>query len=151
MLCTRVSLVPPLRPQPIMNLPAMEERGGLFLQVTQLKQLKSKQLQKLEYKEGVEGLVQGGPGGRVMLGQHELQQELAQGDFGEQVLDMPVMHDDHDHHHDRHRHHRHHRAQVMAWRGLQALSGGTLADMFPPMDRGMGMGMGGGQVQVQIK
>ena len=28
MLCTRVSLVPPLRPQPIMNLPAMEERGG---------------------------------------------------------------------------------------------------------------------------
>lgn len=52
-----------------------------------------------------------------MLGQHELQQELAQADFGE---------------------------QMMAWRGLQALSGGTLADMFPPMDRGMpGMGMGG--------
>jgi hypothetical protein len=44
-----------------MNL-GMEDRSGLFLQ--------------------------GGPGGRVMLGQHEaaLQQELAQADFGEQVL-----------------------------------------------------------------
>ena len=37
---------------------------------------------------------------------------------------------------------------MMAWRGLQALSGGTLADMFPPMDRGMGMGMGGPGGQV---
>jgi len=82
----------PAATPPIMNLGMDQERGGLFLQ--------------------------GGPGGRVMqLGQHELQQELAQADFGE---------------------------QMMAWRGLQALSGGTLADMFPPMDRGMpGMGMGG--------
>ena len=80
-----------------MNLGMDQERGGLFLQ--------------------------GGPGGRVMLGQHDLQQELAQADFGE---------------------------QMMAWRGLQALSGGTLADMFPPMDRGMpGMGMGGPGGQVQ--
>ena len=100
----------------------------------------------------MEAAVQGGPGGRVMLGQHELQQELAQGDFGEQVL---AIHHHHHHHHHRHHHHHHHnhnhrhhhRHQVMAWRGLQALSGGTLADMFPPMDRGMGMGMGGGQVR----
>eukprot|EP00092_Neocalanus_flemingeri_P005088 GFUD01005471.1.p1 GENE.GFUD01005471.1~~GFUD01005471.1.p1 ORF type:complete len:776 (+),score=261.45 GFUD01005471.1:80-2407(+) len=28
--------------------------------------------------------------------------------------------------------------QAMAWRGLQALQGGTLADMFPSMDRQMG-------------
>ena len=81
----------PAATPPIMNLGGvgLEERGGLFLQ-------------------------QGG--GRMMLGQHDLPQELAQADFGE---------------------------QMMAWRGLQALSGGTLADMFPPMDRGMGMGMGG--------
>ena len=91
----------PAATPPIMNLGMDQERGGLFLQ--------------------------GGPGGRVMqLGQHELQQELAQADFGE---------------------------QMMAWRGLQALSGGTLADMFPPMDRGMpGMGMGGpgGQVRCPL-
>ena len=88
----------PAATPPIMNLGMDQERGGLFLQ--------------------------GGPGGRVMqLGQHELQQELAQADFGE---------------------------QMMAWRGLQALSGGTLADMFPPMDRGMpGMGMGGPGGQVR--
>ena len=87
----------PAATPPIMNLGMDQERGGLFLQ--------------------------GGPGGRVMLGQHDLQQELAQADFGE---------------------------QMMAWRGLQALSGGTLADMFPPMDRGMpGMGMGGPGGQVE--
>ena len=87
----------PAATPPIMNLGMDQERGGLFLQ--------------------------GGPGGRVMLGQHDLQQELAQADFGE---------------------------QMMAWRGLQALSGGTLADMFPPMDRGMpGMGMGGPGGQVR--
>ena len=39
---------------------------------------------------------------------------------------------------------------MMAWRGLQALSGGTLADMFPPMDRGMNMGMGGPGGQVSL-
>ena len=37
---------------------------------------------------------------------------------------------------------------MMAWRSLQALQGGTLADMFPPMDRSLGMGMGGPGGQV---
>ena len=97
----------PAATPPIMGL-GMEERGGLFLQ----------------------------GGGRMMLGQPDLPQELGQAEFGEQVGGQGREGDP--------------MAQMMAWRGLQALSGGTLADMFPPMDRGMGMGMGGPGGQVGV-